>query len=189
MARPKTKKAEPKKAEAKKETKPVAAKAARRLPISFHFPKFGISAQVAYLFFGITIPALMIWLANWMIFSLYAQVATIKDFLSVQADAIASVLPDFVNSPVYEEILFKLDSNQGIVFVVVGILVFAAAITLAMWMARRFKASTIKLGDLSVQSLWTWFVLSFTTLTVVLAVLQQLFINSFPTELKQIFWP
>lgn len=191
MAKPKTKKAEPKKAEAKQESKPAETKKARKLPISFHLPKarIGLSTQVAYLFFGVTIPMLMIWLANWMVFSLYAKVALIKDFLTAQADAISSVLPNFVNSAVYEQVLFKLTGNQGVVFVVVGLLVFVAAITLSFWMARRFKANTIKLGDLDLRSLFTWFVLSFTTLTIVLAVLQQVFVNSFPTELKQIFWP
>lgn len=149
----------------------------------------GFEPQAATLTLGVFIPAMLVWLAHWLVFSLSGRVTFIQDFLDKNAAQIEAVLPEFKLSSFYSEVLIKLNTNSGLAFVVVGLLVFVFAIFLSLWVFRAHKMQAAELGAIKLQSLVWAALISLTLAAVVVAVLNQVFIFAFPAELIQIFWP
>lgn len=147
-----------------------------------------VNEQTRLLTFGLVIPTILLWAAHWLVFGLSAKLATIEAFLTSNADQIAAVLPDFQLSGFYSDVLFKLNANQGLAFVVVGIVVFAFASFLSLWMFRAFDAEELALGQIRLQSVVISAVVGLVIAAVLVAILNQVFVFSFPTELIQIFW-
>lgn len=148
------------------------------------------TGQTAFLVLGVVIPGILLWLAHWLVFDLPAKLAYMEKFLTDFAAEITVQIPDYQGlSSFYSDVLFKLnDAGDGVVFVILGILMFAIAIVLVMLMASRFNMQKMTLGELKITSILNATVIGAVLVSILVAVLSNAFILSFPLQLQQIFW-
>lgn len=159
--------------------------------MKFQLPKvqFRMHPHTQLLTFGAVIPSILVWAAHWLVFGLSQKLTVMEKFLTDNAEQITAVLPNFKLPSYFSDVLFKLNVNQGVVYVILGILVFAFSVVLFFWLVRRYEAENIGLGQIRFKSVIVSLLIGLVLGSLLIALLNQVFIFSFPTELVQIFWP
>ena len=159
--------------------------------MKFQLPKvqFRMHPHTQLLTFGAVIPTILVWAAHWLVFGISQKLATIEKFLTDNSEQITAVLPDFKLPGYFSDVLFKLNVNQGILYVILGILVFTFSVVLFFWLIRRYEAENIGLGQIRFKSVIVSLIIGLVLVSLLMAILNQLFIYVFPAELMQIFWP
>lgn len=159
--------------------------------MKFQLPKVQLSMHphTQLLTFGVVIPTILLWVSHWLVFGLSQKLREIEEFLTKNSEQITAVLPDFKLPTYFTDVLFKLNVSQGVVYAILGILVFVFAAVLFYWMVRKVEAEEVELGEVRLVSVIVSLVIGFVIVSILVAILNQLFVFTFPTELLQIFWP